>query len=449
LGALSAPPAARSRGRARCAGLLLALALPGCAAERLVEREALADPLMGFAPAAVVEPPGGGSPVHAPLPADSLRLALSADGDPGADARAASQATSLRAALELVEGFGLEAGYGEGWSRERVHKLDGFAGPLDLTRLEHGPDAALLYDDGTSLLRAGYRYRTAWDGDRHEPGFSARTHVLGRDTLLEVGYLRRIAFVEVDATHRPAGGEPLDARRDEDCFLAALEQGFLPGVALRLDLEARLEQGFLQSPYRQVSLWSHRPGEPAAPPGAAPQVLPEQHPGSRARFGALLRARFLLPALAGALELGGGYGADTWRVEHARVQLGYHQRLGDLARLSLEGGAYHQIRASFYRDDYPDGPPGSYWTADRQLSAYLAWWAQASLGLAFLPIEGRLMGMFRALHLELGVRVVRSDFGFEDPPNGFSAYDSLAGGAPRAFDAGWGLGGFVGLAAEF
>ena len=57
--------------------------------------------------------------------------------------------------------------------------------------------------------------------------------------------------------------------------------------------------------------------------------------------------------------------------------------------------------------------------------------------------------MFRALHLELGVRVVRSDFGFEDPPNGFSAYDSLAGGALRAFDAGWGLGGFVGLAAEF
>ncbi len=429
--------------------LALAGASAGCAAERLVAREALSDPLMRFEPAPIVEPPGARSAILAPLPADSLALELSAGGDPGDDVRAVAVASELRAAVDVVEGFGLEAGYGVAWGRERVLKLDGFAGPLDLDRLEHGPDAALLYDDGTSLLRAGYGYRTAWDGARHEPGFSASTHVLGRDTLLALGYARRIDLVEVGASRGPAGGARVDDRRDADCLQAAFEQGFLPGIALRLDLEARVEQGYLQSPFRAVSLWSHRPADPDAPPGAAPQVLPERHPGSRARFGALLRARFLLPGIGGALELGAGYGAGTWRVEHARAQLGYHQRLGDLARLSFLGGAYHQIRASFYRDDYPDGPPGAYYSADRQLAAYLAWWAQGALGLTFLAGEGRLLGMFRALHLELTLRVVRSDFGFEDPPNGFSAYDALAGGAPRAFDAGWALAGAAGLTAEF
>lgn len=425
-----------------------ALTCQACAAERLVEREVLSDPLMRMTRETVLEPPGGRPALPALLPADSLRLQIAAGGDPGQDGRAAALEAGLRAAVELAAGFGLEAGYGTAWGRERLLKLDGFAGPILQERVEHGPDAALVYDDGTSLLRVGYRYRTGWDGDRHEPGVSARSQVLGRDTMVELGYLRSGRAIEVGLADLPAAGQALSESRTADCFLAALEQGFLPGVTLRLDLEARLERGYLENPYRLVSLWSHR-GLPAGSPEAAPRVLPENHPDTRARFGALLRARFLIPAWGGALELGAGYGTGTWRVEHARASLGYHQRLGDLAQLWLEGGAYHQIRASFYRDDYPDGPPGSHWTAERDLSAFLAAWGRAGLTLTFLPVEGRLLGMFRALHLGLQVQAIWADYGFEDPPNGFSAFDALAGAERRAFRGGLGLGGGLSLEAEF
>ena len=47
----------------------------------------------------------------------------------------------------------------------------------------------LVYDDGTSVLRGGYRYRMAFDGALHEPSVTARTVVLGSVNLLFLAFV--------------------------------------------------------------------------------------------------------------------------------------------------------------------------------------------------------------------------------------------------------------------
>ncbi len=432
--------------------LALAGLAAGCAAERQVAREVLADPLMRFEPGRPVLAPGAAAERNsAPLATDTLRIRVDAGADPGDQVAETWLASSVRTAVEVAAGFGLEAGYGLELSRERLFRFDGFAGPLAFERLRHGPDAALVYDDGTSVVRAGYSFRTAFDGDLHEPSISARTLILGSDTVVELAYRRTMAAVEVGAADGPAA-DPIDAERTADRIGGAVEQGFLPGVNLRLDLVAIIEDGFLQSPYRLISLWSHWPASADDRPQTAPQSRPEHHPDSRIRWGALARSRFAIPAWAATFELGAGHGEGSWRVEHSQALIGWRQRLGERFRLELGGGVYHQTRASFYRDDYPDGPPGAYWSADRRLSSYVAWWARLGLGVNLIPERGRLLGMFTFLDLELTARVVSADYNFEglDSVNGVTGYASFGDPVSRqAFDGGMQFGGWFGLVAGF
>ncbi len=431
---------------------LAALAAAGCGAERLVAREVLADPLMRFEPGRPVRAPSAPpDPDLRPLPTDTARLRVRAAAEPGAQADGLWIDSEARAAVELAAGFGLEAGYSQRLERRRVFRFDGFHGRLQLERLAHGPVAALVYDDGTSVLRAGYRYRTAFDGDSHAPVISARTLVLGSDTVVELAYRRTMQRLRLAAGQGPAL-EAVAADRTSDHVLAAVEQGFLPGINLRLELAGAFEEGYLQSPYRWVTLWSHWPATDGPAPATAPRARPEQHPPARMRWGALLRARFAIPAWSAAAELGAGWGTGSWRVEHSQAQLGWLQRLGRQLTLELHGGAAHRIRASFYRDDYPDGPPGAHWTADRSLAACLSWWARIGLRLSLLPERGRLLGFLRHLELRLVARLLREDFNFEGlaGDNGFTRYAAPgAAGGRQAYAGGWHYGGWLGLTAGF
>jgi hypothetical protein len=274
--------------------------------------------------------------------------------------------------------------------------------------------------------------------------------VLSRDTVIEVGYLRSMRALQVSASHLPAR-EPVDSDVHSDLFSAAVEQGFVPGWNVRLDFSALVEEGFLQDPYRLVTLWSQRDVSNGSPGSGVPRVEPESHPDSRVRWGALLRVRKMIPALSGAVQFGAGYGSDSWRVSHATAELGYLQRFGDRLILGLRGGGYHQIRASFYRDEYPNGPPGAFWSADRALSSYLAFFGEFSSQVMLIPERGRILGMFKSLTLQLGVRFTKALYSWEglDKPNGFTSYDSLAGGDRKAFPGGMLVGGWFSIEGGF
>lgn len=414
-------------------GLLACLA--GCAGGVRLSRESLADPLMRFDPPPQLRGPSEPriSP-DAPIAPNTVISRIVVAAEPGSDVAGTSTESSLRAAVEILSGLALEAGYGLASDRHIEYRLDGFFGPLTVERLAHGPDAAVVVDDGTSLLRLGYRFRTAWDGQTHEPSILARTLILGRDTVLEVGYTRRMQSLVVPAERLPAD-LPLSEDIRADRFFASLEQGFTPGINLRLDLIAGIEEGFLASPYRKVTLWSQR--DPSLPAAGVPRSEPENHPGARHRLEGLLRVRKTV-GVRGVLEAGAGFGRDNWRVEHESLMLGFQLRLLERLVARLSGGAWHQTRASFYRNDYPAGPPGAYWSADRHLASYLAWWAESGVRILWLAENRRLLGLFRHFSLDIGFCFQKTHFDWEGigSANGFSGFRGAAGPDRKSFAGG-------------
>jgi Protein of unknown function (DUF3570) len=422
----------------------------GCAAGPVVEREVLSDPLMRFTPARVLTDPTVVDPERdEPLAPNTVVSRLTMASDPGSQVKGFWLRSILRAAVEVWQGLAVEAGYGADLDKELIQKLDGFAGPVAFSRLRHGPDAALVLDDGSSLLRVGYRFRTAFDGALHEPFVMARTSVLRRDTVVEVSYRHVYEQIRLGPEDLPALGLAIDKRRRGDWLGCAFEQGFLPGFNLRLDLGLLLEDGFLQSPYRVVSLYATRTS--ADETAGIPRIEPEKHPGKRVRYGGLVRLRHLVSAWHAAFELDLGHGSDTWRVEHSRVGLAYRQRLGDLVQLALDGELYHQTRALFYRDDYPDGPPGAYWSADRSLCSFLAGVVGATVEISLVAERRRLLSMFRYLTLDLGVQVAMVNYRIDGAgsPNGFTSYATVASSKRERFQGGLVISGSLGFEGGF
>jgi len=423
-----------SLSRILCGLWLLSWCL-GCAGGARLSRESLADPMMRFDPPPVPRGPGEPRAPAEPLLAPNTvasRVVVSVE--PGSGSRGTWTESNLRAAVEIVSGLALEAGYGMSSDRHTEYRLDGFAGPQTVKRVAHGPDAAVVLDDGTSLLRLGYRFRTAWDGPTHEPSVMARSSILGRDTILEVGYSHRMQSVNIGADRHPAR-DPIDDDARVDRFSASLEQGFVPGINIRIDFLGIIEEGFLSSPYRLVTLWSQR--DPQQDVAGVPRAEPENHPRIRHRLEGLVRLRKTIGS-RGVVEAGAGYGRDNWRVEHESLMLGFQLRLFERWVARLGAGGWHQTRAAFYRNDYPYGPPGAYWSADRRLSSYWAWWAESGLRLLWLAEDRRVLGLFRHLAVDFGFCFQRVEYGWEGmaAPNGFSGWTEIGGPIRSRFDGG-------------
>jgi hypothetical protein len=182
-----------------------------------------------------------------------------------------------------------------------------------------------------------------------------------------------------------------------------------------------------------------------------PRIEPENHPNKRVRYGGLVRARRLIPAWHAAIEIDLGHGSDTWRVEHSRIGLAYRQRLGDLVQMTFNGEIYHQTRAIFYRDDYPDGPPGAYWSADRSLCSFIAGLVGATIEITIVAERDRLLSMFRYLTLDLGVQVAFANYRINGAlsQNGFTSYPDLASSTRERFQGGLTVSGSLGFEGGF
>jgi hypothetical protein len=416
--------------------LLAALAQSAaCFSGAIVGREMLADPAMRFQKTSPLVPYQQlhAEPDRPPAP-DSVESYLNLSAEPGADVRGLYFEQLTRAAVELGGGFGLEGGYGAQTLQETVLKLDGFAAPYRRELVRHGPDAALLIDDGSNLLRAGYRLRLSSEGNLHQASLRGRSTVLAQDMLLELGYRYTWQEISIGRDLLPAAG-PVGATRSEDFLSCALEKGWLPAWALRLELELERQQGFLQNPWRLVSLWSPRGQDGST---LVPASFPENHPPQRFLWAAAVRLHRGLAAGRTVLELGGGAGSDSWRVEHQHLQAAWKQRLGSQWLLELSAGGYHQTRAYFYRNDYTGPAPGAWWSADRSLAAQWGWWVAAGANWTRFASRGRLLGMFKYVTLEGGLVFLQLLYARDglDAPSAFSGWDSAGGGNRRAFAGG-------------
>jgi hypothetical protein len=135
---------------------------------------------------------------------------------------------------------------------------------------------------------------------------------------------------------------------------AAWIQALSPVASLTVGYELGLLSGFLQNPYRSVSL------------GAAP--LPEKHPGDRARHTGYARLEYFVPATGTALHgLFRLYG-DSWDIYAITPEARIYQRISDDFMIRLRYRFYTQTKAFFQKDDY--SAASAYYTADPKMTRF-------------------------------------------------------------------------------
>ncbi|RME23703.1 MAG: DUF3570 domain-containing protein, partial [Deltaproteobacteria bacterium] len=370
---------------------------------------------------------------------DTVEVAALAEGTTGSDARSFHSLSRARTSVAIAGQIGLEAGYLTDYKSEHLLKIDGFTGPLDVAETRHGPAAALVIGEGTNQIRAGYRYETGWSGNTHSPMLSATLSIRRTDTLAAITYRHVRREISVPAEKLPAGS-PIDSRRDSDLVVTAVEQGLPAGWLARIEIGLEVQSGFLQSPFRLVTLWSDRTAGSAGSDDFG-RTLPERHPDHRTRWAVIARILKGFESIAGALEFSAGAGNGNWRVERHFADAGWRQRLTDKLMLAVRAGIYHQTRAVFYLNDYTGAAPHGYWSADPELSSYLAWLAGCDVRIDLYQDRKRLFGLFEHLHLNIGTTVLQRIFDWRglDAAESYTGWERISGGNRVPFEQGLGI----------
>lgn len=131
-------------------------------------------------------------------------------------------------------------------------------------------------------------------------------------------------------------------------------QALSPQASLTVGYDLGLMSGFLQNPYRSVSL------------GAAP--LPETHPGDRTRHTLSGRFQYYLPSTGTALHALLRLYADSWDIYGITPEARVYQRISGDFMLRLRYRFYTQTNAFFQEDTYT--PADRYYTADPKMTRF-------------------------------------------------------------------------------
>lgn len=208
-----------------------------------------------------------------------------------------------------------------------------------------------------TTLGLGYRLSHEIDYLSNAGNLSLTTSLAQRTVTLE----GRV-FAGGDIVGR-AGDESFRETIGYGGVFAGYTQVLTPSTVLQLGAEFRGQQGYLESPYRWVSI-----GAGGQCAGGAGLCIAEQHPGRRLRGSGAARVR---QALARRWSTGLGYRAygDTWKVwgHTVDVDISYSPRAQ--WTLTAQGRGYTQGSASFYRSVYPDVATLGWVTRDRELSS--------------------------------------------------------------------------------
>ena len=184
-----------------------------------------------------------------------------------------------------------------------------------------------------------------------------------------------------------------------DSAQATLTQNMSPTLVLQAAVFGQVLRGFQSNPYRRVRVSGVEAQE------AVPDV--------RGRVALILQANKFLPSIKATVHgWARGY-SDTWGVNSVAAELGYSQYAGQSLLLSLRGRIYQQSEANFFKDAFfydTEGPAGTYFTGDRELSPI----RNVLLGakLSYIGINqkgGPVWGIFDSVQLDLKGDVLMLD----------------------------------------
>jgi hypothetical protein len=218
-----------------------------------------------------------------------------------------------------------------------------------------------------------------WESDYKSAVISGATHhdLYEHNFTLALAYSHNFDSV-CDADNSGAAGLPLNRvalpssvgcftntpgiateKLSIDTFEPSLSWTMTPRLVVQTGATIQILDGFQANPYRKVLVGSQN-------------RTPQEHlPEFRQRYAFFARLAYALPELrASTLAMFRAYD-DSWHVRALTADITGTKYLGQSMLLSVRAHYHIQGGASFYLDSVGYrtlGPPGQYWTGDRELS---------------------------------------------------------------------------------
>jgi hypothetical protein len=236
------------------------------------------------------------------------------------------------------------------------------ASPYKETRTQQS--GSLEYQHGKTTYSVGYIHSREPDYIADTSIFSLSQDMFGDLTTVTMSYSRGWDHVyrDIKLADGAIVNDPTFAQQvDHRTYGVGLTQVLTRNMLLSLNYQALTDQGYLQSPYREVVYLTPGVGKGWA---TAPQVYPGTHT-SNATSADL---KYYLPYRA-ALDFFYRYYTDTWGIGANTLQLGYTQ---PWRHWIFDGTLryYRQNAANFYNDLFPRANAQNFEARDRELAAF-------------------------------------------------------------------------------
>jgi hypothetical protein len=236
--------------------------------------------------------------------------------------------------------------------------------PFTELRNEAGVQLTNSWSTPALLLRGrlGYRFSHEPDYTAQFVGLGAEAELNDRNTVMSLGY-----SAGFDDVRRRLANSVVDAGTLRTHFISAavtqlLSRRWLAAVGY----DVALLDGFLQSPYRSVSVG-----------GGAP--LRETHPDARMRHALSARSSYRPARWPASLHGVYRYYRDDWGVRGHTLESRAHVDLPAGVAAKLTYRYYRQGAADFYQTFYASLPANALFTADPKLSAFDSHYGEAEL----------------------------------------------------------------------
>jgi Protein of unknown function (DUF3570) len=224
--------------------------------------------------------------------------------------------------------------------------------------------ASLEYLHGKTTYSAGYIHSREPDYIADTSIFSLSQDMFGDLTTVTMSYsrgwdrvYRDIKLADGAIINDPAFAQRLDHRS----YGVGLTQVLTRNLILSFNYQALTDQGYLQSPYRDVVYLT-----PGVGKGWATE--PQVYPGTHTSNATSADLKYYLPYRA-ALDGFYRYYTDTWGIRANTLQLGYTQ---PWRHWIFDGTLryYKQNAANFYNDLFPRANAQNFMARDRELAAF-------------------------------------------------------------------------------
>ena len=235
------------------------------------------------------------------------------------------------------------------------------------TREEFSIGADYLYDK--TIIGVGYTQSEEDDYSASTVRFSVSQDFFGDLTTLSLGYAYG------DDTVRRNGDANFEDEAQHQSFRLELSQILTTRLIMNLGVEAVVDEGYLNNPYRSV-----RFRDETSANGYSYQA--EEYPRTRNSDAVAVRAMYHLPyraALRGEMR---AY-TDSWGIDAYNAEISYTHPMGDHWEFDASFRFYDQGQADFYADIFPFQDAQNFLARDKELASFTSTSVGAGVSYSF------------------------------------------------------------------